>query len=388
MIRSRVIQYLCLIAPVLLLFGAGCSKNDNSPLNPPVVPTATWQATLPNLVLGDSSYFPISVQVNGIQSEQIDSVACIISNNIPLPVAYVRLYDDGSAYDLTDNLTFASLHSGDNVPHDGIFSRSINSFFTLQSGTFTLQTICWIGNGDFTTPTYNISVSSDAPPIVSNLSMPDSLLSGFAPVQINIQAIDPDSASGDHIAAVQMRLYNPSGDPTDSIYSLIHAAGSAYNLPLVAAFAAGHPTGNYTFSIYAYDTYNLHSDTSSQTVYMENLPPHLTDVILPDTIVRPIPGDTTYFPIMVRGWDDQGAGDINSVVLQALKPDLSWGPVVDMFDNGNLQVYGDSLAGDSVYTRVVSIWPSNLLGLYQFHFRSTDHAGNQNEIIDSLWVVP
>jgi len=77
-----------------------------------------------------------------------------------------------------------------------------------------------------------------------------------------------------------------------------------------------------------------------------------------------------------------------TVTIQAQKPDLTWGSVIELFDDGNISAYGDTLAGDSVYTRIVSISPSNDLGLYLFHFKGEDKAGNQSEIVDSLWVVP
>ena len=152
--------------------------------------------------------------------------------------------------------------------------------------------------------------------------------------------------------------------------------------------AVALPSDDYVFTFRAYDTFETVSSPLSVQVAMENHAPFLAESTLPDTVNLPTGADTTIFPITIRCWDDQTAEDIAWVKLQAQKPDDTWGSEIELFDDGNLALSGDELAGDSVFTRIVSILPTNLLGLYRFHLRAEDRAGNEIEVVDSLLVVP
>jgi len=372
----------------LLALWAGCSQDHNTAVSPPAPLEVSWLSTLPNLVLETTVFYPIQVQVSGAGPQDVDSVKAAIEDQTGQTIAQFFLYDDAGAYLHNDAPGFCDSLSGDLVANNGIFSRLVNSRFASATGDYHIQVSAWAQGQTAQTSPDTVIVAQSQPPQLSNLILPDTLASGFAPLQISLEAYDPDTPTGDSVATVEMRLFSPEGVLLGTPFMLEKLDKVLYGMTISANFAVGHPTGSYTFAFRAWDTFATVSDSLGAVTCMINLAPYLADPILPDTVIRPAPGDTAYFPITIRCWDDQTLADIVAVNIQALKPDLTWGSLVELFDDGQADVSGDTLAGDSIYTRIVSIYPSNLLGLYQFHFRSQDQAGNQSEIVDSLWVIP
>lgn len=384
--------------PAALLVWAGCSEDDRTPTSPST-PEVFWLIRPPNLVMGSTAFFPLQVTPINVSLPQVDSVRATISDSTGQPVASFRLYDDGSAFDLTDNLGFASLRSGDNVPHDGIYNRSINSLFTTIPGVFHVQVSCWSAGNSLTTgEAHAFSVAPDAPPQIALWAAPDSLPSGFFYRVISVNATDPDSASGDHASAVRMRLHQQNGSLPDTTYNLINSVplSDLYQLALYPSFAAARPTGSYDLIFKGYDTFNLASDSIIHTLYMENLPPHLAEPGLPDTVVHP--DSVISFLISIKCWDDQSVSDLDLVNYRAQKPDGSFsnnGNPFPLFDNGlpydslwSQGHAGDQVAGDSVYSLMAFMDSQAQIGLYKFYFKAQDKTGNYTEMIDSLRVVP
>jgi len=374
---------------VLSIAWMGCSREDSTPVSPTAPFEVSWEATPPNLVFQSAAYYPMIVSVGGIAPEAVDSVKATIEDSTSQQIGAFHLYDDANAYEHADALDFCSPHSDDLVSRDGKFSRLINARFAAEEGHFIFRVTAWFGGESVQTTEDTVSVALSVPPQLSNLTLPDTLESGFSPLQISLLAIDPDPPSSDSVTSVEMKLYSPGGallgDPTQ----LEPLGNGLYGTTLTADLAVGYSSDLYTFAFRARDTFDEESDSLGRQVYMENLAPYLTDATLPDTVVLPPATDTTYFPITVRCWDDQTVEDISQVSIQALKPDtVTWGSLVELFDDGDFDYSGDEVAGDSVYTRIVAIYPSNDLGLYQFYFRAEDKAGNQSEIVDSLWVIP
>lgn len=383
--RTMIIAAAILVAASIWY---GCSDEDVTPTSPPWALEIEWLTMLPNLIFQSDYYAQVRVAVTGVNPQDVDSVKASIQDSLFSPVAEFHLYDDANAFILTDALEFCSDHSGDNVSNDGIYSRMVNSWFADSAeGTYHFLVRAWIGGEDTETPYASIVVASSQPPVLSGLNFPDELVSGFPPTQIYLQVYDPDPAAFDSIAMVSMRLYSPSNTYLDS-FQFEPLDNANYGTILTPDIAVGYPSDVYTFAFRAWDSFNVISDSLYKEVYMENLAPLLMYPVLPDTIELPGASDTTAFPIMITCWDDQTITDIAQVTVQAQKPDGSFGTEIDLFDDGDLIAHGDTTEGDSVYTRIVEIWPSNMLGLYRFHFRGEDKAGNQSELIDTLWVVP
>lgn len=373
---------------VAAAFWYGCSDEDAAPTSPPPTMEIEWLTILPNLISQSDNYAQVRVAVTGANPQDVDSVKAFIQDSLSAPVNEFHLYDDANAFILTNALDFCSDHSGDNVSNDGIYSRMVNSRFADSTeGTYHFTVKAWIDENTAETSSASIVVASSQPPVLSGLNFPDELISGFPPTQIYLQVYDPDPAAFDSITMVSMHLYSSSQTFLDSfqLEPLDNAAN--YGTLLTPDIAVGCSTDTYTFTFRAWDSFNVISNSLGKEVNMINLAPHLENSILPDMITLPV-GDTTAFPIMITCWDDQTIADIAQVTVQALKPDTSWGTEIDLFDDGDLIAHGDTTEGDSVYSRIVEIWPSNMLGLYQFYFRGEDKAGNQSELIDTLWVVP
>jgi hypothetical protein len=205
-------------------------------------------------------------------------------------------------------------------------------------------------------------------------------------VQIHVKAVDDDAVINDSVTQVIMKMY-ADGAELDS-FELADLGNDVYGMNLEADFAVGYPTDDYGFTFRAFDTFNLISDPVEVTVHLENLAPWLSEIVLSDTLYLPQQSELTIDTISVKCWDDQTVADVAEVHIQAWKPDQTWGSIVELFDDGDTAVSGDQVAGDSVYTRIISLSSSDLTGYYEFYFRGLDQAGNQRELIEGLWVLP
>jgi hypothetical protein len=391
---------LSLLLPGLLLLPLliGCTKQEDSPLAPAPPFESQWRSRLSNLVFGTTVFDTVQVEVLAVSPQAVDSVIGVVITSLGQNVATFHLYDDASAFLRSDAPDFASSRSGDLVANNGYFTRLINSRFADSAGTYYIAVQAWRDHEIAWTPQDTIIISLSLPPQISNLNLPDTLYSGFSPYQISLQAFDPDAAFGDSVVSVQMTLYTNSGTPLGDPMPLTALDQINFGHTISGDFAVGLDSNFYTFAFRAYDTFNLISDSLGKSVYIENRPPYLADPVLPDTVIKPQSGSINFL-ITVRTWDDQTVLDINDVELRSLKPDGQWsnnGNPFPMFDNGLPFVdslwasgyAGDEAAGDSIYTMTAFMDTNAQLGQYHFYLRASDLAGYENEIIDSLWVVP
>lgn len=381
---------IALTALLGVLFWIGCSKEDTSTVGPSTSVEIQWATTPPNLIDSSLNYNPIRVTVTGIASQDIDSVKATIADNTGQEIVDFHLYDDASYYAHDDNLQFCHQYSGDLIANNGTFSRQINSLFASDKGQYSFVANVWYDNQNSTTTEHSIMVATSVPPVLSDLVFPDSLLSGNADQSISLKVVETDDF--DTIRSVEMILYSPAGIILDSTELEELDGPSYYGTILSAAYSAGYASGLYTFNFRAWDSFNVASDSLGVKCYIENCAPFLTELSLPDTVVP-----DTSFLITVRCWDEQTIADIAEVSLQARKPDLTYGSVFQLFDNGLEFIAGDSLwaagfmgdevEGDSIYTMTAFIDQDNLIGTYEFFIRAYDKAGNERELIDTLVVV-
>ena len=120
-------------------------------------------------------------------------------------------------------------------------------------------------------------------------------------------------------------------------------------------------------------------------VTRRNSPPILDSAVVPDSIVRPTTGfEVVLFSAAVR--DSDGYNDITEVTFKRTLPSPS--SSITLFDDGNVKSHGDVLAGDGIFSRILSIDSTALLGTQVFEFIAKDGAGALSDpILDTTRVV-
>ena len=115
-----------------------------------------------------------------------------------------------------------------------------------------------------------------------------------------------------------------------------------------------------------------------------NLPPVITEITMPDTIVRPETGSKALlFSVSVD--DPNGIYDVSNAFFQVLSNSTGqWSSDYDMYDNGE---EGDEVAGDGIFSRGLQISSSNSAATNYFRFRVKDTAANFSDwSLDSVVV--
>lgn len=117
-------------------------------------------------------------------------------------------------------------------------------------------------------------------------------------------------------------------------------------------------------------------------------PPVISNLTIPNSVVR---GETFVFTLKVE--DGNGPGDISQVYFKLFRPD---GSQVDpqnglgyflMVDDGNLDTFGDSVAGDGIYSFKNSFSATTQTGQWKFEFQAKDKSGNLSNTIIHLMTV-
>lgn len=150
------------------------------------------------------------------------------------------------------------------------------------------------------------------------------------------------------------------------------------------------PVGVYSIRFYTSTAYSGNKQIA-QTSFdynngQENIAPVISNLVMVDsTTSNPIDSinvDRTFI-FSVQADDPNGYNDISIVYFELFRPDGS--VVTDgsgnskfrMFDNGNIQVYGDAIAGDSIFSFKNKFLddPSTQRGNWTFEFQAQDRGG-------------
>jgi hypothetical protein len=110
-----------------------------------------------------------------------------------------------------------------------------------------------------------------------------------------------------------------------------------------------------------------------------NLPPVISNLIIPDSVVRPITGSFD-LTISLTATDPDGSCDINSVYFDAFRSTGNHIGRIPMFP-----------AGNNIYTftnPVTPAVPDSLYGYYKYIFQAIDNSNAlSNQITDSIKFV-
>lgn len=138
-------------------------------------------------------------------------------------------------------------------------------------------------------------------------------------------------------------------------------------------------SGNYRVEVYAEGSGGFKSTAVIQLLRILRLnhPPVLSDLRAPDTVRTSVQSS---FLITVRASDPDGLADIRSVT-RTTPSNL----VLQLNDAG---VNGDAVAGDGIFSELVSLSPPPAPGSYQFRFQAFDRSNaGSNIILHTITVV-
>ena len=119
-----------------------------------------------------------------------------------------------------------------------------------------------------------------------------------------------------------------------------------------------------------------------------NVTPVISDLVCPNSINRGVD-----FIFSVTANDPNGLNDIESVSFKLFRPD---GTIVEespgdtlfaMHDDGDLGTFGDSTAGDGVYSFKNSFALTAQTGNWKFIFQAEDRGGSLSNIIEHFISV-
>ncbi len=136
--------------------------------------------------------------------------------------------------------------------------------------------------------------------------------------------------------------------------------------------------GTYRGEFVAYNISGLNSALNSQNFNITNshsTKPTLSDLISPDSLQRPVTGESIVF-LRITASDPDGLCDIENVFFNTIKPDgtPSLGNPFTMYDDGDTLGHCDAIRGDGNYSLCIRIASTNDIGVYTFKFNARDRS--------------
>ncbi len=312
--------------------------------------------------------------------EGIQKVEAIIMDTTDQVQLTLQLYDDGS------------IETGDVIAFDYIYTRSVvGNKLGLPDNSYNMKLQAISTNYEtLESNVYNLKIYPNQAPEILNYNFPDSILAGFTATNALFTVNDNDGL--DDILWVIIQGFEPGNSyPSfrDTVCNPLNNS-PVFSYPLDSTYAAGKK-GDYEMKIFAEDKVGELSDIKAFQLFVENTPPQLLSIWVPDTMIIPTTGFSIN-TIHAYANDRQSIFDIDSVyfISQIRNPDGTLGtpnPPIELFDNGDLIRFGDKLANDGEYSRIIRLDPDNTAGTYIFTFEAKDLFDQvSNSLIDSIIV--
>ena len=370
-------QLMVIFAVVVLGFLSSCDEEIVKP-DGEDLPFAVEIVEIPARVdqTGVRDY-PVSARVTHPDGfAAINSVTVKFFDGSTELIAF-ELFDDGGAVQTNDR---------DVVAGDGIYTNVYSSIpGQLPDGNLLARAFVDATSGSIQSEEAAVFVqSTNVAPVLQSIEVPDTLPSGTTSV-IRATIID-DNGTGD-IAQVIATLTLNGSDITSFDLAEETTTGdfeAVYARVIDPAFAA-ELIGDYEISIQGRDLSDALTLELSANLFIDNGPPQLSGIVLPDTLSR-ASGDIV---VQVSVTDPQGLGDIDSVSFLSRRPDgifANNGNPIELLDNGDL-VNGDPVAGDGQYSNAFTIPPNALLGEYTYFFVSRDRVGNTADTLQQSFIL-
>jgi len=211
-------------------------------------------------------------------------------------------------------------------------------------------------------------------------------------------SINVNVNGGTAISSVKCTVYEPAGTSLGTFNMSPNGSTAGgdliYNSIVDITNISCLLIGKYKVEYLAENSSGLFSNLETSdfiVVNTANVPPAVSDLHAPTSIQVPSSGTNTAV-LSVNANDPNGYCDIKNVFFNSYRPDgtITGGSPFTMFDDGNILLHGDTVAGDSRYSLIIGI-PSNqtTLGYFKFIYQSRDNANLlSNQVIDSINVFP
>ena len=154
--------------------------------------------------------------------------------------------------------------------------------------------------------------------------------------------------------------------------------------------SAYYPNGTYNIKYYVIDKSNSTKQVALGTFIYHNGQPNVApaisnDIVNPDSAVVTSP---IVILTSVKATDQNGPRDIERVYFLVYRPNGTTNNNQNlMFDDGDIDVHGDQVAGDGIYSLLIQITPANTKGTYRFEFAAKDFSGDLSNIINHSVVI-
>ena len=291
-----------------------------------------------------------------------------------------QLYDDGG---------FENANSGDVVAGDGVYSILLQSdagVFPQGGFALTAEANDIAGNRISSEPIAARTILNVPPQIIA-VDIPDTLISGAQPQTVAVTVVDSNETDDIRYTLMALKRNNVLFG-TDTLYTSqqIGNVQALMTIVLDSTYAAER-IGSYQLELVAVDASDERSAPQQHEIFLENLPPGLFNVVLPDTVNRPTSGGVVV-EVHITSNDPQGLGDMQMVNMTVQR---SGGPasVIEMFDDGDFDNNRDDVAGDGIYSRALVVENTSTPGTFYFTFEAQDRVGNAAvAVVDSMVIVP
>lgn len=151
-----------------------------------------------------------------------------------------------------------------------------------------------------------------------------------------------------------------------------------------------YPNGTYNIKYYTTDKFEVTKQVALGTFIYHNGQPNVApaisnDIVNPDSAVVTSP---IVILTSVKAADQNGPRDIERVYFLVYRPNGTTNNNQNlMFDDGDIDVHGDQVAGDGIYSLLIQITPANTKGTYRFEFAAKDRSGDLSNLINHSVVI-
>ena len=234
-------------------------------------------------------------------------------------------------------------------------------------------------------PTYS------APSISNATITPDTVNTTSASPQVNF-TVSASVTSNNTISSVTASVFNPNNEAAGE-FSLTSNGNGTYSANISLSGIQCLLVGNYKVQLVAEDSQGLFSNVIILSLPVRNTanqPPVVSGLIAPDTVFIPATGENVYvLSVLIN--DPDGYCDLQRVEFSSFRPDgtqTNNGNPFPMFDDGNIEQHGDTIAMDSRFSEKIRV-PStnNITGYFTFKYKAVDRSGvSSAELVDSILV--